>query len=397
MIKQAVILAGGEGKRLRPFTLDNAKPMIPINGKPFLQHLIELLKENRIREVVILTGYLGEKIEEYFEDGSKFGIKIKYSHTPFKDEAGKENESGIRLKNAASLLDDKFLLMYCDNYWPMNLLKLENFYKEKGADVSLVAYSNKDNFTRNNVLINENGFIVRYDKSREEKNLNGVDIGFFIINKRVFGHFPEGNFQFERDILPKLVSEKKVAGYTTDHRYYSISKPERLGSTEKFLEERKIVFLDRDGVINKKAPEGDYVKNWKEFEFLPGSVEALEILSKKGAEIYLISNQAGIARGVMTKEDLEEIHKNMEGELKKRGVEIKGTYFCCHGWNDNCDCRKPKTGMLFQAAKDHSINLAKTVFIGDDDRDMKTGEAAGCKTLFIDKNRNLLNIAKELA
>jgi histidinol-phosphate phosphatase family protein len=396
MIKQAVILAGGEGKRLRPFTLDNAKPMIPINGKPFLLHLIELLKENGIEEVVVLTGYLGEKIEEYFEDGSRFGIKIKYSHTPFTNEAGLENESGIRLINAKNLLDDHFLLMYCDNYWPLSLSKLEQFYDEKKVAVSLVAYSNKDNFTKNNILI-ENGIVIKYDKKREDRNLNGVDIGFFIINKSIFSYFPEGNFQFERDVLPQLIAENKVAGFVTDHRYYSIGKPERLEDTGKFLTERKIVFLDRDGVINKKAPEGDYIKSWREFEFLPGSLEALEILSKKGAEIYLISNQAGIARGVMRKEDLEEINKNMEEELKKRGVEIKGAYFCCHGWNDNCSCRKPEPGMLLQAGRDHQINLTKSVFIGDDQRDMLAGQAAGCKTILIDSNRNLLMVAKELA
>src|SRR3989344_6445756 len=96
-IKQAVILAGGEGKRLLPFTLKNPKPMVLINGKPFLKHLINLLKENDIKEVVILTGYLGNKIEEYFGNGIKFGLQIKYSFTPFKNEAGQENESGLRL------------------------------------------------------------------------------------------------------------------------------------------------------------------------------------------------------------------------------------------------------------------------------------------------------------
>ncbi len=99
-ITQAVILAGGQGSRLKPFTNNSPKPMVPVNGKPFLEHLIGLLKENGIQEVIILTGYLGERIEKYFGNGSKFGIKIKYSYTPFLDEKGEENNSGLGLKIA---------------------------------------------------------------------------------------------------------------------------------------------------------------------------------------------------------------------------------------------------------------------------------------------------------
>jgi histidinol-phosphate phosphatase family protein len=397
MIKQAVILAGGEGKRLRPFTETNPKPLIPINGKPFLEHLILLLKENKIEEVIILTGYLGEKIESYFGNGSQFGVKIKYSYTPFKNEKGEENESGLRLKNAEPLLDNKFILLYCDNYWPLEISKLEDFYKEKKVEVSLVAYSNKDNFTKNNVLIDKNSFIIKYDKSREEKNLNSVDIGFFIINKSIFNYFPKGNFQFERDVLPKLVLEKKVAGFLTDHRYYSISKPERLGDTSKFLLNKKVVFLDRDGVINKKASKADYIKKWEEFEFLPGAVEAIKNLSQKDYQIYIITNQPGIARGMMTKEDLETINLNMIWEIEKQGGKISGIHYCFHGWDDNCDCRKPKPGLLLKAAKENYIDLTKTLFIGDDERDMAAGQAAGCKTVLIDASKNLLDIVKKLS
>lgn len=394
MIKQAVILAGGEGKRLRPFTETNPKPLIPINGKPFLEYLLELLKENKVEEVVILTGYLGEKIESYFGDGSKFGIKIKYSHTPFKNEKGEENESGIRLKNAEPLLDDKFLLLYCDNYWPLDLKKLEQFYEEKNAAMSLVAYSNKDNFTKSNVLIDENNFVVKYDKNRQKTNLNGVDIGFFIINKNVFNYFPKGNFQFERDILPKLVLEKKVAGFLTDHRYYSISKPERLEAAEKFLTDKKVIFLDRDGVINKKAPKADYIKNWNEFEFLPGAVEAMKNLSQKGYQIYIASNQPGVARGMMTKEDLDTINLNMNREIERQGGKISGIYCCLHGWDDNCDCRKPKPGLLLQAAKENYLDLTKSVFIGDDERDIMAGQAAGCKTILVNPEVGLFEAMK---
>lgn len=394
-IKQAVILAGGRGERLRPFTDNNPKPMIPINGKPFLEHLIELLKENKIKEVVILTGYLGEKIKDYFGDGSRFGVNIKYSFTPFLDESGIENESGLRIKNAQYLLDDVFLLMYCDNYWPIQIRKLKKFYDKHKTDALVTVYSNKDNSTKNNILV-DNGIVKKYDRTKREKDLNGVEIGFFILNKKILDLIPKDNCHFERDILPQLISKKQVSGYLTDHKYYSISDLERAKLAEKFLAPKKVIFLDRDGVINKKPPKADYVKNWSEFEFLPGAVEALKVLCQKRYDIYLVTNQPGIARRMMVKEDLDLIHRKMEKELKKNNAKIEGIYCCLHGWNDGCECRKPKPGLLFKAAREHYLDLTKSIFIGDGERDIQAGEAAGCKTILIDNKKNLLEIVKQI-
>lgn len=395
-IKQAVILAGGEGKRLRPFTLKNPKPMILINNRPFLGYLIEMLKENGIEEIVLLTGYLGEKIKDYFGDGSEFGVRIKHSFTPFQKETGEENESGIRLKFAENLLADVFLLMYCDNYWPLQLEKLEKFYKEKKIDVSVVAYSNKDNFTKNNILIDSQGYVQKYDRSRKNKNLNGVEIGFFIINKKILKLLPKDNSHFERDVFPKLIKKKQVSGYLTDHKYYSISTPERVKLTEKFLSPKKIIFLDRDGVINKKPAKADYIKYWQEFEFLPGAVKALKILSQKKYDIYIATNQPGIARGKMTEQDLNLIHQKLEEELRKEKIRINGIYCCLHGWDEGCECRKPKPGLLFQAARDNHLDLTKAVFIGDDERDLEAGQSAGCRTILVTPKNNLLEIINNI-
>lgn len=395
MIKQAVILAGGRGERLRPFTDNMPKPMAPVLGRPFLEHLINMLKDNGVQEIILLTGYLGEKIEEYFGNGEKFGVRIKYSQIPLLNEQGQENESGMRLKSAENILDDKFLLMYCDNYWPLNLRKLSNFYEKQNVPVSVVVYTNKDKMTKNNVLVDYNNRIVKYDKSRQDEFLNGVDIGFFIIDKKIFQMFPENNFQFERDIIPQLVTQKQIVGFPTDQKYYSISTPERIKLTEEFLSPKKVVFLDRDGVINKKAGKADYIKKWEEFEFLPGAVEGLKILSENNYDIYVVSNQPGVARGVMNEKDLAGIHENMKAELAKNGAEIKGIYCCLHGWYDDCECRKPKAGLLLEAAKENNLDLSKVIFIGDDIRDILAGEAAGCKTALVE-DKSFLEIVKEI-
>ena len=395
-IVQAVILAGGQGKRLKPFTANNPKPMLPVNGKPFIEHLIILLKNNRIKEIVILTGYLGEKIEKYLGDGSKFGIKIKYSYTPFLNESGKENESGLRLKNAQYLLDDFFLLLYCDNYWPLNLEKLTGFFKTHPSDILVTAYSNLDNSTKNNILADSFGYVSKYDKTRQEQNLNGVDIGFFIVNKKVLKLLPRSNSQFEKIVLPELVKNKRLSAYLTDQKYYSIGDLKRAQLLAKFISDKKVVFLDRDGVINKKPPKAEYVKNWNEFEFLPGAIEAIKLLTDKGYKIFIISNQPGIARGALSKKDIDYIHKKMALVFKNNGGEIDGIYICPHGWDEGCNCRKPKPGLLLQASREHLIDLTNAIFIGDDKRDIEAGHVVGCKTLFIDGRNLLLKVVKQL-
>jgi histidinol-phosphate phosphatase family protein len=388
-IKQAVILAGGMGLRLRPLTYDRPKLVVRVNNRPFLDYLLELLKKNGVSEVIVLLGYLPEKITEYLGDGSKFGIKVKYSIGAIDD------GTGTRVKNAKDLLDDTFLLLYCDNYLRLDLQELLRFHNEKEALVTMTVYTNKYGFTKNNVFV-DGGYVNKYDRSRKDPGLNGVDLGFFIMNKKALDLIPQENSYIDEKLIPALIAKGGLAGYTTDRLYYSLSTPERLKMTENFLKPRKVIFLDRDGVINKKMPMGDYVRNWDEFEFLPGAIEAMRVLTENGYEIYVISNQAGIGRGLMTEGDLFEIHKSMEAELAKRGAKIAAIYYCPHGWNDGCLCRKPKPGMLFRAAIDHQIDLPNTIFVGDDERDGEAGRAAGCRTILLKENDSLLSAVRSI-
>lgn len=158
----------------------------------------------------------------------------------------------------------------------------------------------------------------------------------------------------------------------------------------------RVIFLDRDGVINVNPEPGGYVKKWEEFKFMPGAKESLILLAHNGYEIFLVTNQAGVGRGLMTKEDLDNIHHNLEKELNGIGVVLKGIYCCTHSYDAGCDCRKPKPGLLLQAAGDHKFNLAEAVFIGDRETDRLAAEAAGCCFIMVSKNRSLWDIANDL-
>lgn len=389
-IRQAVILAGGQGTRLRPFTLTTPKPMIPIHNVPFLVYLIKLLKRNDIKDVIILVGYLHEQIEKYFGDGKKFGISIRYSCSSV------DSDTGTRIKNGLPLLQKKFLLLYGDNYWSLQLDILTAFYSKIGVKNLVTVYSNFDNATKNNILVGNDGLVKIYDKTRTKQNLNGVDIGFFILDKSIFTKLPKENFSFEKIILPKLIFKKQLAGFLTYHKYYGLSNPERIPVIEEFFKPKKVILLDRDGVINKKPSKARYVRNWEEFKFLPGAIDALKLLTKNNYQIFIISNQAGIGRGVMTEDDLKKIHKKFLEVCKQERINVKGIYYCPHDWNEGCFCRKPKPGMLFKAAADYSFDLTKAIFIGDDERDEQAGKAANCPTILLQQEQNLLAIARGL-
>lgn len=342
-----------------------------------MRYLVELLKKNGIEEIIFLTSYLGDQFPATLGDGSKFGLRITYNHTPLEDDTGE------RLRKAKDLLDEQFLLLYGDNYWPLNLPALLKHHKEHRVPAGVVVYQNQDPTKKNNMLV-EDGLVTAYDQKRETKNLNGIDIGFFTLSKKVLDLIPKENVNFEKTVLPKLIKDKKLGGFLTKHPYWSLTSAERLpGIMQALNPTRKVLFLDRDGTLNKRQPIGTYITSVPQFEFLEGTINALKQLSKKGYEFYLITNQPGIARGDLSEETHAAIHKRMTDELAEYGVSFAGIYYCPHNRGSTCECRKPRPGMLFRAAREHNIDLSRAVFVGDDERDKLAGDAAGVKTILV--------------
>jgi len=385
-VKQAVILAGGYGTRLKPFTDTMPKPMYPFEGKPFLEYLIEQVRSFGITEIVLLLGYLPEKISDYFGDGSKWGVHIQYSVTPV------EYETGARLKSAQQegKLSSEFLLMYCDNYCPIDFNRLCREHWANGAKLQLTAYRNADGYTKNNLKLSDNGEVAVYDKARQTEGLQGVDIGYAIVCRDVLNLLPDENVNFERVVYPQLVEQKKMYATMTEHRYYSVGSWERIELTKEFFSPHKFIFLDRDGTLNVKPPKACYIERPEDFVWLPRARQAVKELKAAGYEIVLISNQPGIARGKLTEETLRAIHDKMEMELEEVGAKIDYIYYCPHDWDEGCECRKPKAGMFFQAQKDLSLDLTKCWMLGDDERDMHAGGDAGCRCMYVSEQHPLI-------
>ena len=435
-IKQAVIFAGGLGERLKPFTIDNPKPMYPINGKPFMEYLINQIKSFGISDIIILLGYLPEKIEEYLGDGKNFGVNIRYVVTPV------EYDTESRLKAAKDILNEEFLMMYCDNICPINYERLCNNYFKHNALIELSIYDNNDNWTKSNINIDNevnkklqeyylqkkcvnvndcktilkfneefnitdkrlkiyepdllDGQVLVYDKKRQTPNLKYVDIGYAIISKKVIDYMDDNNNNFESIVYPKVLNEKKLFATITKHRYYSIGSFERIEYTKKFLSNQKYIFVDRDGTLNVRPKKAEYIVKPEDFIWLDGAKTAIKELNDAGYFVILISNQAGIARGAMTNDDFYKVQKKLSEDLKNIGAHIDAVYFCPHGWDENCECRKPKPGMLYKAQKDYSIDLTKCVMIGDDDRDIETASNADMRGIKVDDKYRLIDAVNDL-
>ncbi len=387
---QAVILAGGRGERMRPLTDIRPKPMIEVAGKPFLEHQIVLLREQGFNKFLLLLGYLPDVVQNYFGDGSKWGVQIEYSVTAVEDLTGR------RIKLAQAKLDELFMLVYCDNYWPLTMDRMWRRFTEVNVPMMVTVYSNRDNYTKSALKVDAAGFVTVYDKKKKTPDLQGTEISYTILRRELVEQFPEGNISFEETLFPELIARRELAAFVTHHRYYTVGDTIRLPITEQFLSRRPAIILDRDGVINEKAPRAQYVRNWSEFKWLPGVKESLRRLNEAGFLVILVSNQAGINRGAMTEQDLHDIHRRMVSEIEQSGGRVDAIYFCPHDWEAGCACRKPKPGMLFQAQHDFNLDLSRTLFIGDDERDAQAAEAAGCLPALVTEKRTLLEIVNEV-
>jgi len=389
-VRQAVILAGGRGERLRPFTDTMPKPMYPIGDVPFIVRLVNQIKDFGIDRIVILLGYLAHKVVDELGDGSRYGVDIIYDITPI------EYDTGDRLIHAKELLDDRFLLMYCDNYCPIDYRRLVKEANENDAMIQMSVYSNKDGYTKNNIRLNNDGKLVDiYDKTRSAYGLQGVEIGYSIVKKEVIDLVNDEERNFAKAVFPKLVMMQKLYATVTDHRYYSIGSFARMSLTEEFFREKKVVFLDRDGTLNVKAPKACYIERPEDFVWLDGAIEAIKLLNDNEVITILITNQPGIARGNLTVDDLNSIHEKMQNDLKEHGAHIDYIYYCPHNWFEGCDCRKPKPGMLYQAARDLSLNLTECMLFGDDERDIEAANAARCKSSLITEEYPLIEAVKD--
>ena len=386
--KQAVILCGGLGTRLRPLTDTMPKPLVPVNGRPFLEHLIEQIRAQGIRRILLLTGYRGEMIHEYFGTGKTLGVEIFYSHGPA------EWDTGRRIWEAREHLDSRFLLLYSDNFVQFNIPKLQALHQKHGVPITLLLAPKE----KGNIRVSADGKIEAYDKTRSGKGFDYVEVGYMLIERDLvledfptYAEFPDFNFSA---LLQKFALQAKIAGLVVHDSYHSISDLARLQLMSEYLKPKRILLIDRDGTMNKKAPQGEYITNWSKFERIPETRQAMKDLAKEGFQFIVITNQAGIARKMIDPEDLEKIHQNMVEALAAEGVKVLKVYMSPHHWDEDSFMRKPSPGMFFQAAKEYKIRMDRCLYVGDDERDCQAAVNAGCGMVYVSDENKLPSLAE---
>lgn len=372
MLKQAVILCGGLGTRLLPLTKDIPKPMVEVGRVPFLVHLIDQLKQQGVKKILLLTGYKKEKISEYFGNGEKFGIQIEYSEGPV------EWETAKRLRGALDLLDEYFFLMYGDNYYNFNIKELNLLATKKQSKITLlVSLKNPGN-----ISVDADNNVLCYDSLRSHEH-EFVEIGFMVVNKSVVQSIdPQENHSFSKT-LNHYASLGNISAIQAHDAYYSVSDIDRLEILREFLRPKKIILIDRDGTLHEKRKDAFYVTSPDQLIYIEDSIAGLKLLSENGYRFLVITNQAGISTGDLTEAQLDLIHQKIKTDLTQHGIEILEFYYSSAHWKDlNNFFRKPNPGMFFLASKEYKLALNQTYYIGDDQRDMVASKNANTKGIF---------------
>ncbi len=411
-----IIAAGGRGTRIQSVASDIPKPLIPIDGKPILEREIDSLRDQGFKDIIITVSHMADKIMDYFGNGDRFGVNIEY----YIEEKPLGNAGAIfKIKEQ---LNEDFLLLIADALFDIDFNRFVAYHKEKGGLVTLFTHPNSHPYDSSIVVADESKSVNAWLTKEDERPLyyeNRVNAGLHVISLGIFdvvnvnldnvGNINEDGVtlkvDLDRDLLKPLCGSGKMYCYDSPEYCKDMGTPDRFEAVTKDLKEglveaknlrnkQKAVFLDRDGTINKHI---GLLRKTDEFELLPGVAEAIKKINSSGYLAIVITNQPVIARGEVTQNGLKEIHNKMETMLGQYGAYIDEIYYCPNhpdkgfegevpGLKIDCDCRKPKPGLILRAAQDFNIDLSQSWMIGDGANDIGAGKNAGCKTALIAKD-----------
>ncbi|MBR1420331.1 MAG: HAD-IIIA family hydrolase [Selenomonadaceae bacterium] len=398
---QVVIMAGGRGTRIQSIASDIPKPMIRVCGVPVLEHQLKFFSRAGIKNVTISIGYLGTVIKDYFGDGNQFGVHIDYIE---------ENEP-LGTAGALRFLSDKadlFLIVNGDILFDFDLYRMLEYHNLKSADATLFTHPNQHPYDSAVIDANVDGRIVRWFNKEEERSdvPNRVNAGIHMLSRDFldFGSeiWRKSKVDLDRDILKPNISRKKIFAYDspeyvkdmgTPERYHRVSADFESGiiSAKNLKNRQKAIFIDRDGTINEYV---GYVNCPEQLELIDGVSEALRLINQSSYIAIIASNQPVIARGECSFDEMKRIHDHLQMLLGMEGVYVDDIIFCPHHPDKgfagevtelkfDCDCRKPKPGMLLKMAEKYNIDLSQSYMIGDSLRDVEAGIAAGCQSIYI--------------
>ena len=400
---KAVIQAGGAGTRLASVAKDLPKPMVNIGEKPILEWQLESLKRSGVDEALIIVSKTSTAIQDYFGDGEKLGMKISYyvEQEPL--------GTGGAFGEIAKRIHEDFIFLLGDLMLDISWERMVEFHKSHNGMITAYVHPNSHPHDSDILMLGGDNLIrsvLPKGKEREFFYKNLVLAGAYVISKDLLDTFEDMDepfkMDYEKEILMPTIACEGAYGYVcseyikdcgTPSRYYSVIRDLENGIIQQknLKNPQKAIFLDRDGVVNVY---GEYVTEAEKFKLTEHACEAIKLINESGYLAIVITNQPIVARGETTIAEVENIHAKMETLLGQGEAYLDAVYYCPHHpdkgfegerpeYKSDCECRKPKIGMLLKAKERFNIDLTKSWFVGDTDRDIQTGNNAGCKTILV--------------
>jgi histidinol-phosphate phosphatase family protein len=395
---RAVVLVGGKGTRLGAVTAQLPKPLVPVNGKAVLDRQLEQLHRYGVTDVTLLASHLADQIEAHVVARAEPGphVRVHREHAPLGTAGG--------LHDIAEELTDPFLLVYGDVLFDVDLRRLIAAHRAWAGLATLVVHPNDHPYDSDLVEVDVAHRITAvhskpHAPDRHFHNL--VNAGLYVMSPRILDFIPSGTpADFGKDIFPAIFASERIFGYPTPEyikdmgtaaRLAKVSADEASGKVARwnFEYSRPAVFLDRDGVLN----EADgYIDTPEKLRVLPGVADAVHRLNGSDYLSVVVTNQPVVARNLTTLEGLDAIHRKLETVLGESHAWLDAIFFCPHhpdrgfaGENValkiDCDCRKPKAGLIDQARSRFNIDMGRSFIVGDSARDILSGKAAGVTTI----------------
>ncbi len=392
-------MAGGKGTRIASLYDHVPKSMIMINGKPIIEYQIENFKSFGFNEFIFAIGHMGNQIIDYFGDGTNNNVDIEYYI-----EKQPLGTAGALFRLKEKLTND-FFLVNGDLLFDVDIPAFLQFHLRNKGYATVLSHPNDHPYDSGIIQSDQTGLVKNWLRGENQHGWysNQTNAGIHILSPTALNINPDNNLvNLDRDILRPLIDSKKLYAYKTTEYVYDLGTPERFRAATHDLEsgilakrrlinKQQAIFLDRDGVINK---EKGIISNIDDFELIDGVPQAIRKMNKSGWLVIVVSNQPVIARGELSFEGLDEIHNKMETLLGYGGAYVDDVFFCPHHphsgfvgerieYKIECDCRKPKPGMLLKASEKYNIDLSKSWMIGNHIRDIEAGKTVGCKTAYI--------------
>ncbi len=383
-VKQAAILIGGKGTRLGDAVRDTPKPLLEVAGRPFVEHVLLNLRRFGFNDFLLLAGYQADVVKDYYSPASDF-VKTLSAQLRVLVEPQPMGTGGA-LKYAAPDLQEEFLLLNGDSIFDFNYLDLCNNCGTGGTDdwLGKVALLPVENATRYGFVDLKRSHITAFREKPDRPESGLINSGVYWLRKSLLDTLPDAPCSLEQDVFPQLVAAGQLLGRRYEGFFIDIGIPEDLEAARKSLGanlQKPAAFLDRDGTLNHDA---GYTHKIDEFRWIDGAKEAIKLLNDAGYLVFIVTNQAGIARGKYDTAAVEALHAWIQSDLHEIGAHYDDLRFCPHHPEGTvpelrrvCACRKPATGMLDSLIAQWQPDLSRSFMLGDAEKDAQAGAAAG--------------------